>query len=260
MKILLPKHRRSTIFKSQSSSEIQIMKIIEWEEVIRDFDLVIPLSLEQIRAVYELGLDTSKMVLPNRRAQELCNYKLALNSFLIQAGLGENIPILFPSEFPMIKKPSIGRSSSGIEILLDEVDIDYQELLENEFFLQEFIPGEVEFSVNGVIEDNKVKFSIDCSYSLEENGMAFFKDYDTRLERFEDGSDVLFETSDPVLNFIETVCEVIDYGSGAFHMGYKVQDGVIKLIEINPRWSAGSIFCMDEMVNAFKEIVDKRLS
>jgi len=50
------------------------------------------------------------------------------------------------------------------------------------------------------------------------------------------------ETTVQEKEFIETVCRVIDYGNGIMHLGYRMKGGVKQLIEINPHWSATSMF------------------
>jgi len=255
MKILLPIHKRSTLFyqineENGLGHEITISPIRKWKN-LDQYDLVVPLSLNQIRVAKKLNL-TKNTVLPNDRAMNLCDHKLALNSFLIQSGLGEHIPELFPSEFPMIKKPNIGIASEGIEIYQEERKIDYEKLLKRGEFLQQYIYGN-EYSINAVILNNKVIYIGNYNYDLSKYEMLHHQEYEDRKKKIEKGVNRLEKTSQNTIEFIEKVCSVLDYGSGVFHMGYKEVDGVIKLIEINPRWSATSIFYMEELVCALKK-------
>lgn len=138
-------------------------------ENIRDFDLVVPLTigdLKYLNGVRDLIID-NPIPIPRMEAIVLCNGKYLLNQALIANGFGNLVPRMSGARtYPYILKKRIdewGENSHIISGAQQEQNLS-EVLTDPEYFCQEFIPGRHQYAAHILFKDQRIVCSINIEH------------------------------------------------------------------------------------------------
>jgi hypothetical protein len=201
-----------------------------------DYDCVIPLHFRDYAALRRRPAAHRRYLLPSADTVSLCNNKLRLNRFLIEAGFQDVVPTLYANAAeacpPYVLKKEEDEAGCHTFVVHDPVDdAAYAARMRDErFFRQQAIPGDTEWAAHFLAVDGDILFTTHVRYRttapLSVHGVR---------------SPPADMASLPDLRLHERLAQIIRLlrytGTGC--ADYKIVDGAPKLFEINPRlgWS-----------------------
>lgn len=171
-------------------------------------------------------------------AIENCQDKGRFVKLLDKAGL-PTIPTWTSLErgikFPVVVKPNPGTGSVGVKLCksLDEVQ-NHTEALDSSFLIQEYIAGD-EYSAEVLLKDGSLHtlFGITKKYlGPEPYFVEYGHDFPIRLPQI---------ILDNIIGIIEGSLKAVGFDFGPAHVEFRIRDGQIYIIEINPRLAGGMI-------------------
>ena len=163
---------------------------------------------------------------------KLCNDKLAMNQFALEAGL--NVPHLFSIDdvlnnqsikFPVFVKPNSGSSSTGAQKIANKEELDVILKSNKNFIIQEFIDAE--------------EVTVDVFCDINSNALVIAPRIRLAVKS---GQCVKGKTMDKAL-FLEpitTFCKKLKV-VGACNIQFFISSNKLSFIEINPRFAAGGL-------------------
>ena len=163
---------------------------------------------------------------------KLCNDKLAMNQFALEAGL--NVPHLFSNDdvlnnqsikFPVFVKPNSGSSSTGAQKIANKEELDIILKSNKNFIIQEFIDAE--------------EVTVDVFCDINSNALVIAPRIRLAVKS---GQCVKGNTIDKAL-FLEpitTFCKKLKV-VGACNIQFFISSNKLSFIEINPRFAAGGL-------------------
>ena len=196
-----------------------------------DFDVVLPLTNDQIIACAEDEVLTRRnpLPLPRREIVELCDDKEALNARLTEEGFGAHVPgVPAPGEYPYFLKKRRDAGSQNI-YRIDGVEDEraHAALLHApDYFRQRCIAGEVEYAAHLLHFGGRIRQALTMRYSMPSPVAIKWRDPALLQRRCRNHPDHLrlFARMLTAIGF-EGICCV----------NYKVQAGAPQVFEINPR-------------------------
>lgn len=211
-------------------------------EDIDDFDLVVPLTLEAAKYLSrnKESIKDNPIPIPTLESLLLCDDKPRFNRTLIEKGFGDLIPQMGSTKnYPYILKKSAavwgGKSSFIIRNEQDEQL--YAELLKHpDYFCQALIKGQREYATHIVFKNQKIV----CALNIE-----YFFDSETPIKGKDDDLQIYLKIV-PCrhLDLFSSILSHIGY-EGLCCINYKIYNGQLYLLEINPRFGGslmGSFF------------------
>ena len=194
-------------------------------------DLVVPLQTADALWLADRRdtLSRHHQRLPVCRAEvvRLCDDKLALNRRLIALGFGECVPALLPwMQWPCVLKGRWSTDSAATHLIRDADDAARHagSCDEAAYFCQEAVHDPREYASHLVVENGRIRHHLTNEYHCREplfiNGGRV--SYTRRL------------VSTPHLDLLERMLAAIGF-EGLCCVDYKVRDGRLQLLEINPR-------------------------
>jgi len=192
------------------------------------YDLVVPLSITDLRFLnnHKELIQHNPLPIPSMEVINLCNDKVLFQQFMEKFGFAAYTPKCSGQlSFPVIIKKREAEYSVGSEIIYDRNNfIKYKKLIQEEdYFIQEFIPGKKEYSTHLLFIDNKIHKSLTLQYKYEKSIHIHGKD------------EVLFTkvVSCPYLKIFAAILSSIEF-VGICCIDYKVYKGKLIIFEINP--------------------------
>ena len=192
-------------------------------------DLVVPLQTADALWLADRRDTLVRQRLPVCRAEvvRLCDDKLALNRSLIALGFVDHIPALLPEpRWPCVLKGRWSTDSAATHLLRDADDARRHAaaLQDGAYFCQEAVLDPREYASHLVVQDGRIRHHLTNEYHCREplfiNGGRV--SYTRRLVRT------------PHLHLLERMLAAIGF-EGLCCVDYKVRDGRLQLLEINPR-------------------------
>src|SRR5580693_145225 len=128
-------------------------------------DAIVPFHFHDFfRLDQQRGLLGTKCWYPTKAMVELCDDKLALNKTMISRGFGGHVPeILDPGTrvFPYIVKRRNDENGAASFVIRSAEDEDaHQEYLaSNDYFCQEYIPGDHEYAIHMLLVRGELIYS-----------------------------------------------------------------------------------------------------
>lgn len=193
-------------------------------------DLVVPLrTADALWLADRRDTLVHQRLLPVCRAEvvQLCDDKLALNRRLIALGFGAFVPALLPRmQWPCVLKGRWSTDSTAIHLIRNAEDAarhagTYDEAA---YFCQEAVHDPREYASHLVVDNGRIRHHLTNEYHCWEplfiNGGRV--SYTRRL------------VSSPHLHLLERMLAAIGF-EGLCCVDYKVRDGRLQLLEINPR-------------------------
>lgn len=194
-------------------------------------DLVVPLQTADALWLADRrdALSRHRQRLPVCRAEvvRLCDDKLALNRRLIALGFGECVPALLPRmQWPCVLKGRWSTDSAATHLIRNADDAARHAGIYDEaaYFCQEAVHDPREYASHLVVENGRIRHHLTNEYHCREplfvNGGRV--SYTRRL------------VTTPHLRLLERMLAAIGF-EGLCCVDYKVRDGRLQLLEINPR-------------------------
>jgi hypothetical protein len=193
-------------------------------------DLIVPLSLADARFLRQQPAHLRERVLslPDEACSTLCHDKPRLNSFLIDAGFGAHIPPMGDGLAPpFVCKPAQGENSDDCVLVADAAAQSRlaEALARPGQFRQVAIPGTVEYATHFLMRDGQMLRELTVRYHHDRP--LFIKDVNA-------GGAVRMLGCCPDPGTLRAMLRAIGY-DGLGCANYKMMDGRLQLIEINPR-------------------------
>ena len=203
-------------------------------EKVKNYDLVIPLNMEDLRAMHtEPGLLTDQLIpIPTLEAIDICDDKFLFDQTLVEKGFKEYLPKVGQDlQFPFLVKKKISEGGFSCYFIYNEEQKEkFIELIESpDYFCQEIIRGKSEFDAHILFKNHQIAASITIENSFEN---------DTYLK----GIDKYIYTKIvkcPYLDIFSDILNSIGF-EGLCCFNYKENNGKPSIFEINPRFD-GSI-------------------
>jgi carbamoylphosphate synthase large subunit len=200
------------------------------------FDLVVPLSVAQIDAVRAANADGSRRaVLPSPELVALCDDKLACNQWLISHGFGAHVPALLgpePNSYPYIRKSRHGNFGAGCIMVRDAAAAAALEPIDAQSFHQRAVPGADEYVLHLLRIDGQIRFQLcyryDMGTPLAVRGGG------------ESAKTIVPADSEAALPLCSAILDAMGY-EGTCCFNYKLEDGRVQLLEINPRFGGSLV-------------------
>lgn len=226
----------------------------EYNEINPDiFDLVIPLSIRAQKYINEnVGyLKGQKVINPSNKAIDLCDDKEVFSRFLIESGFADYIPKTNDKFcYPYILKKKIGVWGKEVTVITDaECELAHiNEIESDEYFRQEYIEGECEYTTHIIIINRKIVFYKTLKFTFTDRYFIKGKYYRHKFKEIVDHSNFK--------DLFEVILNTLEY-QGICCFNYKLNKDKVKIFEINPRYGGSMTTFLNEALICYRDILKK---
>jgi hypothetical protein len=247
--LFLPHHRLKILFSANYGNEQSIRRGFSLlrhkirfapftPENIRQSDLVIPLSIQDVRLLQKSRdlVEKNPIKIPTEEVVNICDNKYLFNKTLVENGFQDFVPKIgndLPLPF-MLKKKVTWAGDDCYLIADPEKKAKYEDFINSDdYFCQQVIGGVNEYATHILFKDGKIEETLTVKYTFYDevpiNGKSGFA-Y-TSIVKCEH------------LAAFASILKLIGY-EGLCCFDYKIVDGKAKIFEINPRFggSLGNYF------------------
>jgi predicted ATP-grasp superfamily ATP-dependent carboligase len=201
---------------------------------LRAADYAVPLQVHDAIALRrQYGEEHEKYIIPDAQITALCADKLDFNKAILASDFARMIPPIYDTakrDFPYILKKRNGASGEGLFIVRNEEDerccADY--LGQEEFFCQAYVPGEIEYTTHMLLVDGDVLYHSTNKYIMSDEFLVKGSAHQPAREML--GT----EMEGRVIGELTSLLLSIGF-NGTCCLDYKIMDGGIQLMEVNPR-------------------------
>jgi carbamoylphosphate synthase large subunit len=195
------------------------------------FDLVVPLRIEEIAAARAANVGRRRAVLPTDALVALCDDKLLFNRRLVALGFGEAIPELLPDapgSYPYIRKARRGDFGQGCRMVRGPGE----DAAIPDSFCQRAVAGADEYVLHLLRVDGAVRYRLCYRYDMGE----------PLAVRGEAASARVIEPADdlPALATCAAILEALGF-EGTCCFNYKLEEGALRILELNPRFGGSLV-------------------
>jgi predicted ATP-grasp superfamily ATP-dependent carboligase len=204
-----------------------------------DYDFVVPLTCHDTIYLNKIFPQhhNRKYLTPSTELLRLTNDKYLFNDFLERNSYAEYLPARATTK-PYILKKRIDGWGRCSRIVRDGEHVGYDPA---EFFTQEFIPGNVEYATHLLAQNGVVVYHSSRKYT-------FADDWYVRSQTTTPKTTDIIPTEH--LPLFERLITDLKY-TGLCCIDYKVQDGVVKIFELNPRMGASLTRTIAEALDCY---------
>lgn len=202
-------------------------------EALNAHDLVVPLSLQDLERLRGSGMlpQRNPLPFPDPRCIDLCNDKLAFNRALVAAGFGDCVPRVADAlPFPYILKKRIDAWGENAHVVASEADERRLAALlrDPDYFRQAYVPGEREYAAHLLVLDGRIAAALAVEYGFDRPLHRKSREQPPHYRRLRRATHVaLFRDMLAAIGFEGLCC-----------VNYKLQDGRVRILEVNPRFGA----------------------
>ena len=198
------------------------------------FDLVVPLRVDQIAPARAANADgRRRAVLPSPALVALCDDKLAFNERLIALGFGTVVPDLLgdtPDRYPYIRKARHGDFGAGCRIVRAPGEDGPAPIPDS--FCQRAVEGPLEYVLHLLRVDGRIRFALAYCYDMADplavRGQA------------QRPSSIVPADPAPALDTCTAILAALDF-EGTCCFNYKLEDGALRILELNPRFGGSLV-------------------
>jgi hypothetical protein len=197
---------------------------------LKDFDLVVPLTIEDVKYLNELPelIVDNPIPIPSMECTLLCDDKLLLNRALEANGLGHCVPRMGGAlTYPYILKKRIDAYGANSHIIFSpqQEQTLAETLAHADYFSQEFIPGHLEYATHILFRDRRCICALNIKYAFDSDTPIKGKTRETctRICRC------------PYLEEFSSILSTIGF-NGLCCINYKERNNRPLILEINPRF------------------------
>lgn len=177
-------------------------------------------------------------LIPPDESVDICANKKKFIDFLIANDLSDYCSRQYEKdsvEYPAIIKTPTDSGGKNIRIVQNEeefVRLINSDIYKNkDFYVEEYIHGNVEHVVNVICKDGKILWSF---------GHEYYRPEEYYVKHGVQGQSSFYTPPQEFLNIFEHIMGLLNY-SGPCNFGYKVKDGKPKIFEVNPRFGSGLV-------------------
>jgi predicted ATP-grasp superfamily ATP-dependent carboligase len=202
------------------------------DDSVREHDLVVPLTVDDLRRLHDLrdALGDNPIPLPSLDSIALCDDKLLLNRALEKKGYIDCVPTmgLFQA-YPFILKKRIDEWGANSHIVhnVTEQTAYADKLVAPDYFRQEYIPGKTEYTAHILFKRGRIVCSTTLEFMFEQE--VFIKGREPDCGRS--------VCECPYLELFGRILTSIGF-EGLCCFNYKVVNKQPLIFEINPRFGA----------------------
>jgi hypothetical protein len=204
-----------------------------------DFDLrltdyAVPITLwDSVVLRNRYGDRSEKYLIPDARVIELCADKKIFNETILASDFAWMIPPIYRTAarvFPYVLKKRDELSGKEIFVVRDVADEEPHaaRLSSDAYFCQAYMPGRLEYTTHMLITDGTVIYHSSNEYEMAEE----FSVKGSNLAPIREIIGVDVGTS--IINALAGLLRAIGF-NGTCCVDYKIIDGRIRLLEVNPR-------------------------
>ncbi|MDB5025136.1 MAG: hypothetical protein JWP78_2891 [Mucilaginibacter sp.] len=197
---------------------------------IKNYDLVIPLNMKDLRALYKVPelLNKQLIPIPDLKAINICDDKFLFYQILVDNGFKDFLPKTEKNlPFPFLLKKKVASGGDDCYFITNpELKEEFMELIDSpDYFCQEIIEGKSEFDTHILFKNRQIvaSMSIENSFAKE----IYIKGKDeficTKIVKC------------PYLDIFSDILESIGF-EGLCCFNYKENQGKPSIFEINPRF------------------------
>lgn len=205
------------------------------------FDLVVPLRVDQIESARP-AIAMARAVLPTPDLVALCDDKLALNRWLIAHGFSGTVPEMFdapPTAFPYIVKTRQGDFGIGCRMIRGPGEDDGA--VSADIFRQRAVEGPLEYVLHILRVDGRIRFHVAYRYDMGQPlGVRGQADRPATITPADPGS---------AFDVCAAILHAMAY-EGTCCFNYKLEEGVLRILEINPRFGGSLVGVVTDYVAA----------
>lgn len=198
------------------------------------FDLVVPMRVEQIDAARPAAaLDPRRAVLPSCELVALADDKLAFNRWLIERGFGAVVPELLgpkPDAYPYIRKTRSGDFGLGCRMIRAAGEDDGAD--DPAIFRQRAVEGRYEYVLHLLRIDGAIRFQVGYRYDMGQP-LAVRGQADAAVS-------IVPADPQPALATCTGILDAMGY-EGTCCFNYKLEDGALRILEMNPRFGGSLV-------------------
>lgn len=243
--IINPKPKLRILFSDQCKGEAFIRKgfrlsrhHVDFEklspEKIKTYDLVIPLSMDDLRLLQDVPelIANNPIPIPSIESTVICDDKFLFDQTLREKGFGQYLPKTGPNlQLPFLVKKKVSEDGQGCYFVYDaQQKRKLADLIGNpEYFCQEIVRGKNEYDAHILFKNHQVIASLTIKNAFEKD--LYLKGRDKFIYTNIDKS--------PYLDIFSEILNAIDF-EGLCCFNYKENNGKPAIFEINPRFD-GSI-------------------
>lgn len=202
-------------------------------EGLRTHDLVVPLTLPDLDGLRELEplLARNPLPLPCQRCVDLCNDKLACNLALAAAGFADSIPEVSDSlSFPYVLKKRVDAWGENTHVVANNEDESKLAglLHDSGYFRQDFVPGRNEYAAHIILRNGRIVAALTIEYVYTHDLHKKCREQPAHYKRLRRATH---------LRLFRDMLVAVGY-DGLCCINYKLQDGRVRFLEINPRFGS----------------------
>ena len=181
----------------------------------------------------QYGEENEKYIIPDIHVTALCADKLDFNKAILASDFARMIPPIYGTtkrDFPYVLKKRDGGSGEGTVVVRnEEAEKRYADhLSQNAFFCQAYVPGPVEYATHMLLVDGEVLYHSTNRYVMSDEFLVKGSAYQPAREIL--GTDI----EERVIGELIELLLSIGF-SGTCCLDYKITEGGIQLMEVNPR-------------------------
>jgi predicted ATP-grasp superfamily ATP-dependent carboligase len=201
---------------------------------LRTADYAVPLQVHDAVALRrQHGEEHEKYLIPDASVTALCADKLTFNRTILAGGFARMIPPIYDTtkrDFPYVLKKRESYAGEGVFAVRNAEDerryADY--LNHDDFFCQAYVPGQTEYATHMLLVDGEVLYHSTNEYDMSDEFLV--KGSARQPVREMLGTDM----AGRVIGEMTDLLRSIGF-NGACCLDYKIMEGGIQLMEVNPR-------------------------
>jgi len=196
---------------------------------LSDYDMVVPLTIPDLEiSMARRDELKSSIPIPSRESFNICNDKRLFNDFMLSHNFSDLIPgELMAEQFPFMLKKITDEGGENTFVIKNVHDMEmYQEQYDSlDYFTQNIVTGKREYATHILIKDGKIVNALTIVYLFRKD--CYVKGKDNYACRF--------VTLNKHLSIFEKILGEMQF-EGLCCVNYKEQNGIPKILEINPRF------------------------
>lgn len=220
-----------------------------------NFDYVIPLTVhaQQYANQNKLFNQSNQALISPQKSIEICDKKDKFEEFMLKNGFEQYYPLAQKTAtYPYVIKKVVDEFGLNTKIIKNKEDEQkYADLITSKDYIkQAYITGKEEYAAHIILKDNKIIYLNTLAYVFEEDIFVKGKYYKEK-NRIK----VNHEHFTPIFQEILTKME---YKEGICCFNYKLENGIMQIFEINPRFGGSLLQYIDKVLPIYRKAVEKK--